>query len=385
MHESSYRLCEKFSKSSWCKPGMSIAEVGSQNVNGSYRDLFPDNPYTGFDISAGKGVDVVIGDHENWGSVSSHKGKYDIVISGQVLEHVRRPWLWMKNIASLGKVGGTVWICAPNTWGFHEFPIDCWRVWPDGMSAVFEDAGIDPVECFFDGPDTVGIGTIGSPPPSSPTRDLVTYTCCFGNYDELAPAPGYNCYVIHDGLDNIPTGWKSIRVESHQSSPKMDSRFWKMNSHLAFPGKETLYIDANARLKVPPYHLANHMDLTRPDLCAFKHNKNNTIKDEIKDIIKSRCASPRQVSTGLTRANGHLPVAAGGCIYRKPTKSIERFNEAWWECFSKSNYGRDQVIFSIFLDQLGVKYHLLDEQTAFYGPSSPWMVLSDHLKPRSKT
>ena len=161
MHDSSYQLCQKFVNAYAPFTQMKIADVGSQDVNGTYRSLFPDSQYTGFDICSGPGVDVVIESNDEWNLTDEQKNSYDVVISGQVLEHVQRPWIWIRNVAQLCKPGGIIWICAPNSWDFHEFPIDCWRVWPDGMRALFEDAGLCILDCFFEGPDTVGIGRKG--------------------------------------------------------------------------------------------------------------------------------------------------------------------------------------------------------------------------------
>ena len=35
-------------------------------------------------------------------------GAYDIVFSGQVIEHVRKIWLWIKELTRICKVGGLV-------------------------------------------------------------------------------------------------------------------------------------------------------------------------------------------------------------------------------------------------------------------------------------
>jgi hypothetical protein len=155
MHEESLQLCKEFRESLTVSSGK-VADVGSADVNGTYRDLFEGFDYTGFDIEPGEGVDVVLGS-EKWDIDNSHLHSYDFVISGQVLEHTRRPWLWILDVASLCKPGGTVWICAPNEWRFHEYPIDCWRVFPDGMRALLEDANLSVIDCFSRKRDTVGI------------------------------------------------------------------------------------------------------------------------------------------------------------------------------------------------------------------------------------
>lgn len=161
MHKSSNDLCRRFVEE-YLTPGMetAIADVGAYNVNGCYRPLCddPEWTYTGFDSSEGPNVDVVLGSAERWELPLHHHDAFDIVISGQTLEHVRRPWVWIHDVVSLAKPGGIVWICAPNNWGFHEYPIDCWRVWPEGMRALFEDAELRIIDCDMIGADTFAIG-----------------------------------------------------------------------------------------------------------------------------------------------------------------------------------------------------------------------------------
>ena len=161
MHQSSYDRCLDFvHKYLDPLPGpLQIADIGSCNVNGTYRDLFSrsDWQYTGFDLEVGPNVDVVMKSAENWDLSGKHLAAYDIVVSGQVLEHVRRPWRWIHQLTAVCRPSGLIWICAPNTWHYHEWPIDCWRVWPEGMRALFEDAGLDVLECAALGPDTIGV------------------------------------------------------------------------------------------------------------------------------------------------------------------------------------------------------------------------------------
>ena len=66
----------------------------------------------------------------------------DIVIATNVMEHVRKPWVWIKELARICKPGGHVITINPVSWPYHEFPIDCWRAYPEGMMALYEDAGL---------------------------------------------------------------------------------------------------------------------------------------------------------------------------------------------------------------------------------------------------
>jgi len=134
----------------------SIAEIGSYNVNGSIRPHFSNENwfYLGFDIVSGPDVDIVIPE-SNW--PQEYHNKFDVVVSSQVMEHVKRPWSWMRDVASFCKPGGIIYICTPNTISYHPHPIDCWRVWPEGMRACMEDAMLTIVEVYASNIDTSGI------------------------------------------------------------------------------------------------------------------------------------------------------------------------------------------------------------------------------------
>jgi SAM-dependent methyltransferase len=74
--------------------------------------------------------------------IEAESGTFDIVVSGQVIEHVRKPWIWLRELARVCKPGGLVLTVNPVSWPYHEAPIDCWRIYPEGMRALCEDAGL---------------------------------------------------------------------------------------------------------------------------------------------------------------------------------------------------------------------------------------------------
>jgi SAM-dependent methyltransferase len=73
-------------------------------------------------------------------------GAYDVVLSGQVFEHVRKPWRWLPELARVCRHGGHVVTISPVSWPYHEAPIDCWRAYPEGLRALYEEAGLRVVE-----------------------------------------------------------------------------------------------------------------------------------------------------------------------------------------------------------------------------------------------
>jgi SAM-dependent methyltransferase len=70
-------------------------------------------------------------------------GAYDVVFSAQVIEHVRKIWRWMPELARVCRPGGVVVTINPVSWHYHESPVDCWRIYPEGMRALSDDAGLD--------------------------------------------------------------------------------------------------------------------------------------------------------------------------------------------------------------------------------------------------
>jgi hypothetical protein len=115
--------------------GSRLSSVGLQKT---YRDLFEEGEYLGIDIMDGTNVDKVVSG--NW-----RLGRYfGLVISGQCLEHVAAPWVWIQNIRRI--CSGICIIIAPADWPIHKHPIDCWRILPDGMRALLRYGGFKVLE-----------------------------------------------------------------------------------------------------------------------------------------------------------------------------------------------------------------------------------------------
>lgn len=157
MHESAVRDAIKFAEIYLRRDDtLKIGDVGACDVNGNVRHVFsgPNWEYVGMDVTEGPNVDHVL--KYDWLNVDVCS--FDVIVSISTLEHVPKPWQWIRKLASRVKRGGLIYINAPNTWPFHEHPVDCWRVWPVGMKALFDEADIMPLSVYATGPDTTGIG-----------------------------------------------------------------------------------------------------------------------------------------------------------------------------------------------------------------------------------
>jgi len=151
MHKKSYEIIKDFTRKHLHKDRpLKILDVGSFDVNGTYRPIF-DNPeweYTGLDMVTGPNVDVVAKSLYDFGLP---EGEYDVVISGNTIEHIEAIWLWVKGLAFVLKRGGWLCITSPTKIHIHRYPIDCWRVMPDGMKYLIgQCAGLDVLSCGID-------------------------------------------------------------------------------------------------------------------------------------------------------------------------------------------------------------------------------------------
>ena len=120
-----------------------VIDLGSQDINGTYRPLFDPKKwrYLGIDMAAGKNVDIVLRDPYRWREIRTASA--DCVISGQAFEHTEYFWLSTLEIASVLKPGALCCIIAPSTGPEHRYPVDCWRFYPDGMTALARYAELE--------------------------------------------------------------------------------------------------------------------------------------------------------------------------------------------------------------------------------------------------
>jgi SAM-dependent methyltransferase len=121
--------------------GRKVLEVGSLYVNGSPRgDVMSLSPlsYTGVDLSAGPGVDVVCRVEDLAGRFGA--GSFDIVLSTEMLEHVRDWRSAISNLKEVLKPGGLLLITTRSKgYPYHGYPNDFWRYEEDDLRAIFSD------------------------------------------------------------------------------------------------------------------------------------------------------------------------------------------------------------------------------------------------------
>ena len=147
MHDQSMKAMVDFFVTKWktnIEYKFDILDVGSLRVGrqGAYKDNLPKHwNYTGLDLVAGPNVDIVPDTPYEY---PFSPGKFDIVISGQAVEHVEDIFRWSAELYRVLKPGGQICIIGPSTGLIHHRP-DYWRILPDGMVALLHSAGFKDI------------------------------------------------------------------------------------------------------------------------------------------------------------------------------------------------------------------------------------------------
>ncbi len=152
MHKGSYehmrRAVDKYLAKKAGTP-LAILDIGSYDVNASYRPLFskPGWVYRGVDIAEGPNVDVVL---KSVYDFPLETNSVDVIVSGQTFEHIEFFWLTWQEIVRIRKPGGHIILIAPSRGQEHRYPVDCWRFYPDGFRALGKLGGLEVLEVHTD-------------------------------------------------------------------------------------------------------------------------------------------------------------------------------------------------------------------------------------------
>ncbi|MEW6118091.1 MAG: class I SAM-dependent methyltransferase [Nitrospirota bacterium] len=128
--------------------GKRVLEIGSYDANGSLRpvlEIWQPAEYIGADIEKGPGVDVIC----NVEDIIKEFGKesFDVVISTEVIEHVRDWRKALSNIKNICKPDGIILITTRSYgYPYHPTPCDFWRYESDDMKNIFSDCELISLE-----------------------------------------------------------------------------------------------------------------------------------------------------------------------------------------------------------------------------------------------
>lgn len=102
------------------------------------------------DVEPGIDVDIVADAHKL--STVFPIDYFDGIISVSVFEHLARPWIAAKEMATILKPGGMVLVYTHFAFPFHGYPSDYFRFTKEGLSLLFSDAGMEIVDCDYENP-----------------------------------------------------------------------------------------------------------------------------------------------------------------------------------------------------------------------------------------
>lgn len=140
MHSNSRLLFDKYAKG-YFQNDMRVLEIGPDKFPSIYQTIINNSSIVWDTVDMYESPHLTYVAKEEY-SYPIQDNYYDIIISGQVLEHVRKVWVWIKELARICKDGGVVIIINPVSWPYHAEPVDCFRVYPEGMRALYEEAGL---------------------------------------------------------------------------------------------------------------------------------------------------------------------------------------------------------------------------------------------------
>jgi 2-polyprenyl-3-methyl-5-hydroxy-6-metoxy-1,4-benzoquinol methylase len=132
---------------------LQIFDLGATDIGGCYRPLFDQAQwhYQGADLVPGNNIDIVLSDPYSWIEIESNS--VDVLISGQTFEHIQFFWKTMSEITRILKPNGLCCIIAPSGGPEHKYPIDCWRFFPDGFTALAQYSGLEVIETTIQSKD----------------------------------------------------------------------------------------------------------------------------------------------------------------------------------------------------------------------------------------
>jgi SAM-dependent methyltransferase len=130
MHDTSLIYAKSFYET-YVKTSNRVVDIGGRNVNGSFKDIFPN--YIALDFIEGPGVDIVMEDPY---TIPLPDESEQYIISSSCFEHCDMFWLLFLEIMRVLKPNGVFYLNVPSNGDFHRWPVDCWRFYPDSGNAL---------------------------------------------------------------------------------------------------------------------------------------------------------------------------------------------------------------------------------------------------------
>jgi SAM-dependent methyltransferase len=150
MHPSSIENMKKAVALLNLNNNLNILDVGGRGLgeDRSYYHIFKNiaSVYHIADIVPGENVTHIMPSEY---SIPSKNEFYDLIVSGQTLEHVKNPFKLVLEMKRVLKTNGFMILIAPSTGPRHDI-IDCWRFMDDSFKAIAEETDLKIVANWID-------------------------------------------------------------------------------------------------------------------------------------------------------------------------------------------------------------------------------------------
>lgn len=226
------------------------------------------------------------------------------------------------------------------------------------------------------------MGETAEQPESLP---LIVYTAAFGPRGDpiLPPALFRDAeYVVFTDQPDVPYGWAKRNPVWTHVEPRRSARYHKIRSTLLFPGRTTLWLDANISLRNEPALLLRHLTQA---LAVHAHRERDCVYAEYRACLKFNKDDPEVMARQIQRYRHHgYKESAGlvetGVLLRKDTPELRAFEAMWWNELSTGS-SRDQLSFNWAAHQIGFKYSLFPG-TVY---TSPYFKYTPHSAGRTRS
>jgi ubiquinone/menaquinone biosynthesis C-methylase UbiE len=155
MHFNSKLLFIKYAKEYFTN-NIKVLEIGPTGYPSYYSQLVGNKSIEWYSLDLGNKY-LNGGDQSPFHIISEQEYNYpvesesfDIIVCGQVLEHVKDIWRWFDELRRIVKTNGYIITISPVSWPYHEAPVDCWRIYPEGMKALLQHKNLTPKVCTFE-------------------------------------------------------------------------------------------------------------------------------------------------------------------------------------------------------------------------------------------
>lgn len=182
---------------------------------------------------------------------------------------------------------------------------------------------------------------------------IAVVTAFSRGYDRLTDAPkakNAEFFAFSDvSPTSIPQGWTPRILPAISLSPKRRCVFVKTHLQSLLPGFDFyLWLDARISLNVDPSEIASTYGHLLADAAAvtFRHPRNNSLADEIDEILTEGLLTPEQINDFRNSLDDDTANYVGMCetnvMLTAPTFHCRTFLRSWWTTFEASP-PRDQL------------------------------------------